>query len=234
MRNCHTSPGRSSPPRLAKDIEANVRSDELGHFHGASDPSNQDYRSFTAKPPAQRLRRVVVWDEANQKNVVLLTDLLDVPAYVIAAIYRQRWQVELFFKWLKTYANFDHLLSHHPHGVTSQFYVAVIATLLLHLATGRRVSKYALFWLGSVATGQATFAQMQAGLARIEREKELERARKRRAAERKKLGQSISGPFHGDFSPGLDAAPNATPQRIGKPHQHRNRREYSAVANPKE
>ena len=177
-----------SLPLGAKDAEANVVSDDIVRFCGATDKSNQDHRSFTDKPPGQLLRRVIVWDEKNQKNVVLLTDLLDVPAHVIAAIYRQRWQVELFFKWIKTYANFDHLISHHPNGVLFQFYVAVIATLLLHLATGRRVSKYTLFWLGSVASGQATFEDMQKGLTRIEREKELERARKK-AAERKKIGK---------------------------------------------
>jgi Transposase DDE domain len=178
-----------SLPLSAKDAEAGVLSDDIGRFHGASDKSNQDYRSFTAKPPVQLLRRVVVKDQRGGKDIVLLTDLLDVPAHVIAALYRQRWQVELFFKWFKTYANFDHLMSRHPNGISFQFYVAVIATLLLHLATGRKVSKYALFWLGSVACGRATFEEMQVGLARIEREKELERARKKKAAERKKLGK---------------------------------------------
>jgi hypothetical protein len=42
------------------------------------------------------------------------------------------------------------------------------------------VSKYTFFWLGAVAAGQATWEQMQEGLARVEREKELERARKAR------------------------------------------------------
>jgi hypothetical protein len=176
-------------PLSVQDVQAGVTSDELVHFRGANSPRNADHRSFTDKPPARQLRRVIVWDEKNQTMIVLITDLLDLPAHVIAAIYRQRWQVELFFKWLKSYAAFDHLLSHHPKGVTLQFYVAVIATLLLHLATGRRVSKYALFWLASVASGQATFQQMQEGLARIEREKELERARKKKAAAVKKLNK---------------------------------------------
>jgi hypothetical protein len=176
-----------SLPLSARDAEAQVRGDDLVYFAGAQSAGNQDYRSFSDKPPQQVLRRMIVWDQDNQKEIILLTDLLDLPAHVIGAIYRQRWQIELFFKWIKTYVAFDHLISHHPNGVKLQFYVAVIATLLLHLATGRRVSKYALFWLGSVALGQATFEEMQEGLARTEREKELERARKRRAAERKKL-----------------------------------------------
>ena len=85
--------------------------------------------------------------------------------------------MELFLRWLKCWAGLEHLISKSPQGITFQFYVAVIATLLLHLATGRKVSKYSLFWLNAVATGQATFEQMQLGLARIEREKALERAR---------------------------------------------------------
>ena len=175
-------------PLTPKDAEAGVLSDDVGHFHGADSKSNKDYRSFTDAPPEQLLRRVVVWDETNKKEIVLVTDLLDVPAYVIAALYRHRWQVELFFKWLKTYANFDHLISHHQNGILLQFYVATIATLLMHLWTGRRVSKYTLFWLGSIANGTGTFEQMQADLARREREKELERIRKRKAAARKKIG----------------------------------------------
>ncbi len=178
-----------SLPLGVKDAQAEVRSDERVHFAGAHSAGNQDYRSFSDKPPQQTLRRVVVWDQKNKKEVILLTDLLDVPAYAVGAIYRQRWQIELFFKWIKAYVEFDHLISHHPNGVQFQFYVAVIATLLLHLATGRRVSKYALFWLGSVAAGHATFEEMQEGLARIEREKERERERRKRAAERKKIGK---------------------------------------------
>jgi hypothetical protein len=178
-----------SQPLCGKDAESQVLSADLVRFAGARSKGNQDHRSFSDKPPEQVLKRVVVWDENNRKEVILITDLLDLPAHAIAAIYRRRWQVELFFKWIKTYVQFDHLISHHPNGVKFQFYVAVIATLLLHLATGRRVSKYALFWLGSVAAGLATFEQMQEGLARIEREKEQERIRRKRAADQKKLGQ---------------------------------------------
>jgi hypothetical protein len=168
-------------PLTPEDINAGIISDERVHFRGATDARNAAHQSFTDKPPEQELRRVVVRD-GKGGTITLITDLLDVPAWVIAALYRLRWQIELFFKWLKSYAAMDHLISHHPNGVTLQFYIAIIATLLLHLATGRRVSKYALFWLGSVANGQASFQQMRQGLARIEREKELERKRKAKKA----------------------------------------------------
>lgn len=164
-----------------KDRGHGVVSDEAGYLTGGkTGKASGGAKHYSADPPGQRLRRVTVWDELNHCNIVLLTDLLDVPAYVIGALYKSRWQVELFFKWLKCYAHFDHLVSKSAKGVTLQFYVAVIATLLLHLATGRRVSKYALFWMGSVAAGQASFEEMQAGLARIERERELDKARRQR------------------------------------------------------
>ena len=47
------------------------------------------------------LRRVVVWDADNEREIVLLTNLLDFGATTIAAIYKERWQIELFFKALK-------------------------------------------------------------------------------------------------------------------------------------
>lgn len=168
---------RSCMPLTERDGAMSVLRDETGVLPGPRSAGNGDCRSFSSKPPAQTLRRVTVRDERNNCEVTLLTDLMDVPAFVIAALYRNRWQVELFFKWLKCYAAFDHLISHNPRGITLQFYVGVIATLLLHMMTGRRVSKYAMFWLNAVASGQATFEEMQAGLAHIEREKEMARAR---------------------------------------------------------
>ena len=67
----------------------------------------------------------------------LLTDLLDVPAWVIGLLYRYRWQVELFFRWLKATAGFRHLLCERREAIAFEVYVAVIGTLLLAPAVGR-------------------------------------------------------------------------------------------------
>ena len=99
-----------------------------------------------------------------------------------------RWQIELFFKWLKCWASFDQLISRDPKAITLHFYVAVIATLLTHLTTGRRVSKYSLMYLGWVSQGLMSWDEAEAGLAVIEREKELERLR----LKRKRLEASLS------------------------------------------
>jgi hypothetical protein len=160
------------------DKEIGIMEDQRGFLSGPVTKGNRGRAGRTGKPPAQELRRVVVWDPAKNQPVMLLTDMLDVPAHVIAMLYRKRWLIELFLRFLKCTACFDHLISKNKNGITLQLYVAMIATLLLHLATGRKVSKYSLFWLSSVASGRATWEQMQVGLARIEREKALERIRR--------------------------------------------------------
>ena len=93
----------------------------------------------------------------------LLTDLLDVPAYVIGVLYRLRWQIELYFRWLKVLAGFRHLVSQSENGVRLQFYIGVLVALLIHVQTGQRVSKYALIWMGWLASGRGTPEAMGRG-----------------------------------------------------------------------
>ena len=68
----------------------------------------------------------------------IATNLMDVPAEVIADIYRHRWTIELFFRFFKHVLGCRHLLSTHPKGVEIQAYCAIIACLLISLWTGRK------------------------------------------------------------------------------------------------
>jgi len=167
----------------ARDAAAGVYGDRVGVLPGTRN-------SRTGPPPTQLLREVLVHGD-DGKPLRILTNLLDLPAYVIAELYRRRWQIELFFRWLKVSAGFEHLISHSRNGVTFQFYVAVIGCLLMHVRTGRKVNKYSLFLFGQVAAGHATLEQILPMLERIEREKELERLRRARKREQKKLATAI-------------------------------------------
>jgi len=113
--------------------------------------------------------------------VRLLTSLLDaaaLPAHAVGTLYRYRWQVELFFRWLKVHANFEHLISHSPHGLTFGFHVVLIASLVTHVRAGRtRLSKYAYQALAMMARGTADVARVLAALERRERERLLEEQR---------------------------------------------------------
>jgi hypothetical protein len=88
-------------------------------------------------------------------DVILVTNLLDEPAELIALIYRYRWTIELFFRMLKQLLGCRHLLSHRGPGVDIQFYCAVIACLLIYLQTGRKPDKYLLFMTGLYLSGVA-------------------------------------------------------------------------------
>lgn len=65
-----------------------------------------------------------------------MTNLLDVPAEVIVLLYRFRWLIELFFRWLKCVLGCRHLLSRKDNGLQIQMSCALIACLLIQLAAG--------------------------------------------------------------------------------------------------
>jgi hypothetical protein len=71
----------------------------------------------------------------------IATNLLDVPAEVIAFLYQRRWTIEIFFRFLKHILGCRHLLSTDPVGVEIQAYCAIIACLLIALWTGKQPTK---------------------------------------------------------------------------------------------
>jgi DDE family transposase len=71
----------------------------------------------------------------------IATNLLDVPAEVIAFIYQRRWMIEIFFRFLKHILGCRHLLSTDPVGIEIQAYCAIIACLLIALWTGKKPTK---------------------------------------------------------------------------------------------
>ncbi|MCB9950716.1 MAG: IS4 family transposase [Gammaproteobacteria bacterium] len=91
---------------------------------------------------------------------ILATNARDLPAELIAVAYRYRWQIELFFRWLKCVLGCRHLLSHCESGVTLQVYAAVIASLLISLWTGSKPSKRTWEMLCHYFSGWATLEEL--------------------------------------------------------------------------
>ena len=77
------------------------------------------------------LRRIVVWDAENQREIVLLTNLFDFGVTTIAAIYKERWQIELFFKALKQNLTVKTFVGTSENALRIQIWTALIALLLL-------------------------------------------------------------------------------------------------------
>ncbi len=159
-------------PLTPEDVAAGVASDRAVTLPGRGAPPGE-FRLVTVQTTNRR---------GAPETVRLLTNLAAgaAAARVVAAVYRLRWQIELFFKWLKCWARADHLLSASRNGVTTQLYVAVIAVLTMYAQSGRRVSIYALQVLSYVARGEMTIERALAVLARRERERTLGRARQAR------------------------------------------------------
>jgi hypothetical protein len=79
--------------------------------------------------------------DGNPILLTLVTNRLDLDAELISLAYRYRWQIELFFRWLKCILGCRHLLSTSQNGVEIQVYLALIASLLISLWTGRKPTK---------------------------------------------------------------------------------------------
>jgi len=77
------------------------------------------------------LRRVVIWDEENQREIELLTNHLRFGATTIGQIYRDRWEIELFFKVIKQHLKIKTFVGTSPNALKTQIWTALIAVLLL-------------------------------------------------------------------------------------------------------
>ncbi len=103
------------------------------------------HQAFEAGAKArQQLRRVVVWLEDKQEELVLLTNHFALSAATIAAIYKQRWQIELFFKAIKQNLRIKTFVGTSANAVHVQIWTALIAMLLLKLLQFRSSLKWAL------------------------------------------------------------------------------------------
>jgi hypothetical protein len=110
-------------------------------------------------------------DRSQGEQIILLTNLLDVPAEVLAAIYRLRWSIELFFRFFKHVLGCRHLLSHRPEGVAIQVYCALIAALLLSLASGHSLGRRGFELVCLYFQGWAEEDELLAGIERLIRKK---------------------------------------------------------------
>ena len=97
----------------------------------------------------------------------IATNLLDVPAEIIALLYAYRWTIEIFFRQFKNLLGCRHLLSHNQNGITIQTYCAIIACLLISLWTGRKPTKRTQEMLCYLMMGWATPDDVEAHVAKL-------------------------------------------------------------------
>ncbi len=86
---------------------------------------------YSAKKYPEHLRRIRFKDPESGKTLVFLTNNTVLPALTICALYKSRWQVELFFKWIKQHLRIKHFLGTSENAVKTQVWCAVATYVLI-------------------------------------------------------------------------------------------------------
>ncbi len=152
---------------VAEDMEAGILLDalvSLGEYKGAKDRPDHALRLVVVKTTPHEKRA----GPASNGLLLIATNLLDLPAWIIALIYRYRWTIEVFFRFFKHILGCRHLLSHDPVGIEIQTYCAIIACMLISLWTGRKPTLRTYEMICHYFTGLAEEDELLAHLAKLQ------------------------------------------------------------------
>ena len=100
---------------------------------------------YSSKDYPAPLRRIVVRDEESGKRVTFLTNNFALKPELIAQLYRQRWQVELFFKWIKQHLRIKAFLGTSENAVKTQIWIAVCTYVLIAIVKKRLKLSHSLY-----------------------------------------------------------------------------------------
>jgi hypothetical protein len=100
---------------------------------------------YSSKDYPAILRRVVVRDEESGKRITFLTNNFALKPELIAQLYRQRWQVELFFKWIKQHLRIKAFLGTSENAVKTQIWIAVCTYVLIAIVKKRLKLSHSLY-----------------------------------------------------------------------------------------
>ena len=151
-------------PLDERAIEAGVLSDqvvEIGLTKKPGERANHPTRLVCVKCSPHRKRGKAKGQAhgtgpTSDGTLRIVTDLLDVPAHVVAFLYENRWTIEVFFRFLKQILGCRHLLSTRREGVEIQIYAAVICCMLLNTLTGKKPTKWMVTLMALYLQGLAS------------------------------------------------------------------------------
>ena len=109
------------------DKTAGLRCDQTVRLTGVKSPD--DYPQY--------LRYVVFYDEKTNKRLGFFTNNFELPALVIAQLYKCRWQVELFFKWIKQHLRIKKFFGENENAVKTQIWIAISVYVLVAIVKKR-------------------------------------------------------------------------------------------------
>lgn len=101
----------------------------------------------------EKLRRIVYIDAESHRKYVFMTNYFDLPALQVAQLYKMRWQVELFFKWIKQNLRIKAFLGRESNAVKTQIWCAIatyVLLLIIRKKTGQEASMHTILTVVSV------------------------------------------------------------------------------------
>jgi hypothetical protein len=128
----------------------------------------QGWAHLGCKSRYRSARVRLIWVQTPREVLLLVTnqDPQQMNAALVAELYHKRWQVELFFRWIKCILGCRHWLAESPKGVAIQIHLALIAALLLQLHSQRRPTRRMLELIQFHLMGMASEGELEEGLER--------------------------------------------------------------------
>jgi len=117
------------------DKSTGLRSDQTISFTGF----------YAAKDYPDKLRRVSFYDEKERRRLIILTNHFGLAALMVAQLYQQRWQVELFFKWIKQHLRIKTFYGRSENAVRTQIWIAVCVYALIAIIRKQAKSEATFF-----------------------------------------------------------------------------------------
>ena len=114
---------------------------------------------YASRDYLEKLRRIKYHDKETGKTVVFLTNNFTLPALTIAELYRQRWQIELFFKWIKQNLRIKRFYGTSENAVKVQIWIAVSVYLIVAIIRKKlniQASLYTILQILSVSVFERT------------------------------------------------------------------------------
>jgi len=100
---------------------------------------------YPSKYYPEKMRRIKFVDKETKKEFIFLTNNFDLPAADIAQLYKHRWKIELFFKWIKQHLKIKSFWGQSENAVKTQVWIAVSVYVLVAIAKKRFMLKQSLY-----------------------------------------------------------------------------------------
>lgn len=119
----------------AVDKSSGIRCDQTGILKGY----------YSHKGYSEKIRRIKFYDEEQKRSFVFLTNNMQLKATEIASLYKHRWKIELFFKWIKQHLKITAFWGRSVNAVKTQVYIAVITYTLVAIIKQKLHSTYSTY-----------------------------------------------------------------------------------------